>query len=186
MVNGCFLLDYFPKHLALSLERRYNRGTQEPYISQEEAAMIFDTLDHIDTYKNIHPGLYKALTILRDTDFDALTADRVEVDGKNLFFFVQNYETKVSNDTPEAHRAYADIQVVLEGREKMGVAPLKDMTQEVEARPEGDIWFYRGPVDCVTLTPGKFAVLFPQDAHAPCIAVEAPEKVRKCVFKVKL
>ena len=51
--------------------------------------MIFDTLDHIDTYKNIHPGLYKALTILRDTDFDALTTDRVEVDGKNLFFFVQ-------------------------------------------------------------------------------------------------
>lgn len=148
--------------------------------------MIFDTLDHIDTYKNIHPGLYRALTILRDTDFDALTADRVEVDGKNLFFFVQNYETKVSNDTPEAHRAYADIQVVLEGREKMGVGPLTDMTQEVEARPEGDIWFYRGPVDCVTLTPGKFAVLFPQDAHAPCIAVEAPEKVRKCVFKVKL
>ena len=102
--------------------------------------MIFDTLDHIDTYKNIHPGLYKALTVIRDTDFDALTTDRVEVDGKNLFFFVQNYETKVSNDTPEAHRAYADIQVVLEGREKMGVAPLKDMTQEVEARPEGDIW----------------------------------------------
>ena len=58
--------------------------------------------------------------------------------------------------------------------------------QEVEARPEGDIWFYRGPVDCVTLTPGKFAVLFPQDAHAPSMAVEAPEKVRKCVFKVKL
>ena len=148
--------------------------------------MIYDTLDHIDTYKDTHPAIYKALTVIRDTDFDSLTTDRVEVDGKNLFFFIQNYETRVENNTPEAHKAYADIQVVLEGREKMGVGALSDMTEEVEAKPESDFWLYHGPVDYITLTPGKFAVLFPQDAHAPCIAVDGPEKAKKCVFKVKL
>lgn len=148
--------------------------------------MILDTLDHIDTYKTTHPSLYKALTVIRDTDFAAVAADRVEVDGKNLFYFIQNYETRTENPTPEAHRTYADIQVVLEGTERIGVAPLSDMTEEVEARPEGDIWFYHGDVDYVTLVPGRFAVLFPQDAHAPCIAVEKPQQVKKCVFKVKL
>lgn len=148
--------------------------------------MIFDTLDHIDTYKDVHPGLYKALTVIRDTDFSAVTADRVEVDGDNLFYFIQNYETKPENLTPEAHRTYADIQVILEGKEVMGVAPLSDMTEEVEARPQGDIWFYHGDVDYITLTPGKFVVLLPQDAHAPGIAAGKSAPVKKCVFKVKL
>lgn len=156
-----------------------------PKKSQEDSIMIFDSLDHVDVYKDLHPGLYRALTILRDTDFSKMEDVRVEVDGKNLFYFLQSYETK-QNDTPEAHRAYADIQVVLEGKEKMGVGALEDMTEEVKANPDGDIWFYHGPMDYITLTPGKFAVLFPQDAHAPCISVDGPEHARKCVFKVKL
>jgi YhcH/YjgK/YiaL family protein len=68
----------------------------------------------------------------------------------------------------------------------MNVGSLEDMTEEVLPRPEGDIRFYRGPTDTVTLCPGKFAVLFPGDAHAPNIAVGAPEKVRKVVVKVKV
>jgi YhcH/YjgK/YiaL family protein len=60
------------------------------------------------------------------------------------------------------------------------------MTYEVLPRPEGDIRFYHGPTDTVTLCPGKFAVLFPCDAHAPNIAVGAPETVRKVVVKVKV
>lgn len=76
---------------------------------------------------------------------------------------------------------------MIQGEEKIGVAPLEDMTEEVEARPEGDIWFYRGPTDEITLKAGKhFAVLWPGDAHAPCIAVEQPVHCRKCVVKVKV
>ena len=148
--------------------------------------MIFDSLEHIDQYKTTHPGLYKALTVLRDTDFSKVPDTKVEVDGSNLFYFVQTYENKPDNDTPEAHRVYADIQMVLEGQEKMGVGAQEEMTEEVQAKPEGDIWFYHGPMDYITLKPGKFAVLFPGDAHAPGICVGKPQQVRKCVFKVKL
>ena len=147
--------------------------------------MIFDSLAHIDQYKTTHPGIYKALTILRDTDFSKMEDGTVEVEGRDLYYFLQSYETKADNDTPEAHRKYADIQAVLVGAEKIGVGALEDMTQ-VSGKPENDIWFYNGPMDYVTLTPGKFAVLFPGDAHAPCIAADGPEPVRKCVFKVRL
>lgn len=147
--------------------------------------MIYDSLAHIDQYKTIHPGLYKALTILRDTDFSKMEDGTVEVEGRDLFYFLQSYETKPDNDTPEAHRKYADIQAVLVGQEKMGIGVLEDMT-EVSGKPENDIWFYHGPMDYVSLTPGKFAVLFPGDAHAPGICVDAPAGARKCVFKVKL
>ena len=109
------------------------------------------------------------------------------MDGDNLFIFLQTYETKPDNDTPEAHRKYIDIQFLVSGREKMGVAPLEDMSEEVEARPDGDIWFYRGPMDYISLTAGdRFAVLWPGDAHAPSIAVDSPAPCRKCVVKVKV
>ena len=148
--------------------------------------MLYDSLKHIEFYKGIHPGVYRALEILRDTDFSQLEDKRYEVDGDNLFFFLQSYETKPDNDTPEAHRKYIDIQFLVSGREKMGVAPLEDMSEEVEARPDGDIWFYRGPMDYITLTAGdRFAVLWPGDAHAPSIAVDSPAPCRKCVVKVK-
>ena len=149
--------------------------------------MLYDSLKHIEFYKGIHPGVYRALEILRDTDFSQLEDKRYEVDGDNLFFFLQSYETKPDNDTPEAHRKYIDIQFLVSGREKMGVAPLEDMSEEVEARPDGDIWFYCGPMDYITLTAGdRFAVLWPGDAHAPSIAVDSPAPCRKCVVKVKV
>ena len=72
--------------------------------------MIFDTIAHIDAYKGIHPGVYKGLEILRDTDFSALEDKCYYVDGEDLFFFLTTYETQPVNDTPEAHIKYIDIQ----------------------------------------------------------------------------
>ena len=148
--------------------------------------MIYDTLDHIDQYKTTHPGLYKALTILRDTDFSQMEDGRVEVEGKDLYYMLQSYESKANSNKVEAHKAYADIQMVLTGKEKMGIAPLETMVRETEARSEKDCWLYEGPVQYLTMLPGTFAILFPGDAHAPGLALENPEPVRKCVFKVKL
>ena len=149
--------------------------------------MIFDSLKNLEQYKNVHPRVYRGLQLLRDTDFSALTETRYEVEGEDLFFFLQDYETRPVNDTPEAHRKYADIQFVLSGREKFDVAPLQDMTEEVEAHPDRDLLLYHGPASASFVLEGdKFVVAFPGDAHAPCIAVDAPEQVHKVVVKVKL
>ena len=149
--------------------------------------MIYDTLNHLEQYQGLFPRLYRGLELLRTTDFSSLADGPYEVEGKDLFFSLQSYESKPANLTPEAHRDYIDIQFLVSGREKMGVAPLEDMSEEVEARPDGDIWFYRGPMDYITLTAGdRFAVLWPGDAHAPSIAVDSPAPCRKCVVKVKV
>jgi len=63
---------------------------------------------------------------------------------------------------------------------------LETMTEEVEAHPERDIWLYHGPTDRVRIGNGRFAVLFPEDAHAPGIAVDQPAPARKCVVKVRV
>ena len=150
--------------------------------------MIYDSLDHIDVYKHVHPGVYKGLRILRDTDFSQLPDGKYEVDGEELFYSLMTYQSKPVNDTPETHEKYIDIQCVLSGGEAMAVAPLEEMEEVVEARPEGDIWLHRGPVDGRVLLAGdRFAVLWPEDAHAPGIAVDGtPEPCRKCVVKVRV
>ena len=141
--------------------------------------MIYDKLDNLETYAPISERLAKGLQLLRTTDFSAMEDGKYEVDGKSLFFMLQSYDSKPVNDRPEAHRKYIDIQYLLKGEEYIGVAPLSEMTEEVSANPDGDIWFYHGPVTNVKIGNGKFAVLFPQDAHAPGIAVELPNLSEK-------
>jgi len=60
------------------------------------------------------------------------------------------------------------------------------MTEVVEARPEKDIWRHHGPTDKILVTGDRFAVFWPEDAHAPGIAVDGPEPCRKCVVKVRV
>lgn len=146
--------------------------------------MIYDTLDHLSRYEGMHPGVLKGLRFLAETDFSREQAARFELDGDRLFAFIQEYETAGDNDKPEAHRKYIDIQYLIEGEEAVGVAPLEEMTEVVEAKPENDIWFYHGPTTRLPIGNRRFLVLFPEDAHAPCIAIGERARVKKCVVKV--
>ena len=146
--------------------------------------MILDSVNHIDSYRSVHPRIWAGLQLLR-TDLSGLADGRYELDGDRIFYMIQTYMTKPVNDLPEAHRKYADIQCVLSGAECIDVGDLAGMT-EVEAYPERDLRLYHGRLDRLTMTPGRFMVLFPQDAHAAAIAVLEPELCHKVVIKVLL
>ena len=146
--------------------------------------MIFDKIDHIDTYVSISEGLAKGLRLLKETDFSVMEPGKYVVDGDELYYMVQSYQSRPENETPEAHRKYIDIQYILSGEELIGVGGLSDMTEEVEANPGSDYWLYHGPMSKIRLSEGYFAVLFPQDAHAPGIAVNEPAPMKKVVVKV--
>ena len=149
--------------------------------------MILDNIKNLHNYAFLPSKLLRALETIRDTDFSQLEDTTYEVDGRDLYFFIQAYPTRPENLTPEAHRKYIDIQYMITGTECMDVGQLETMTEEVEARPANDIWFYHGPTDTITVAEGMFAVFFPNDAHAPCISPKEGEGiVRKCVFKVAI
>ena len=65
--------------------------------------MIYDTLAHLKSYRGVHPGVMKGLELLRDTDFSRMEDGRYEVDGDDLFFMLQSYDTKLVNDTQEVY-----------------------------------------------------------------------------------
>jgi len=102
-----------------------------------------------------------------------------------LFVNACSYDTRVFEDCRfEAHRRYIDVQMVLEGQERIDV----QFVDALEAEPfdeEADNMFLDGAAAAsVVMTPGTFVACFPEDAHKPGIAVNGSEPVKKAVFKV--
>ena len=148
--------------------------------------MILDTLNNWKKYNFESPSFQRAFEYLQTLDLN-LPDGKYVIDGENVFCMLQNYETApLEGHEFEAHRDYADIQYVISGLESIFWAPTPQLTITKPYKP--DIEFYSlipAPTELV-LAPGQFCVLYPQDAHAPCIMHKTPAKVRKAVVKVKL
>jgi YhcH/YjgK/YiaL family protein len=149
--------------------------------------MILDQLSSVPSYFGLDARLVLALQFLRQTDLTALSVGRYPIDEERVFALVSDYDTKpAAEGVWEAHRQHVDVQYVAAGEERIGCAPLEAMN----AGPydaEKDVLFAQGSGgDFVTLRPGRFVVLFPQDAHMSGMALDAPQRVKKIVVKVRL
>lgn len=148
--------------------------------------MIFDTLKNIDNYKGLG-RVYTALQFLAKTDFSTMDLGRYELDGDNIFYMVQSYDTDPEKTIAEAHKKYIDIQFMVKGEELIGVAPIGYDEKETQAIPENDVWFYECKTEQVTLIENSFMVLYPNDLHCPGVATNnKPMTCRKVVVKVKV
>lgn len=147
--------------------------------------MIFDTVENIKNYKGLG-NVYTALVFLAETDFTKTDLGRYELDGDNIFYMVQNYDTDPEKTICEAHKKYIDIQFMVSGEEIIGVAQFNCRKTETEAKPENDVWFYECKTEPLTLFENSFMVLYPNDLHCPGVAVEKPVNCRKVVVKVKV
>ena len=147
--------------------------------------MIFDTLKNIDNYKGLG-RVYTALQFLANTDFNAMELGRYELDGDNIFYMVQSYDTDPEKTISEAHKKYIDIQFMVKGEELIGVAPMGYDEKETQAIPENDVWFYECKTEPLTLIKNSFMVLYPNDLHCPGVAVDDAKACHKVVVKVKV
>ena len=149
--------------------------------------MVLDTLPHASDYVSLLPGLPAAFDFLRRSTTPALADGRYPIDGDRVFALVQTYETKpVADGLPEAHRRYADVQALLCGNEWIGYAPLEGQPVAQPYDADRDILFVRCETTLCPLTPGRFALFLPQDAHLPGRTLGAPGRVRKVVVKILL
>ena len=147
--------------------------------------MIIDRIENRASYSGLAPRLVTALTYLHDTDFAGLALGRYAIQGEEIYAMVQAYATKdVCQGVWEAHRQYIDVQYVVEGNERMGYASLSDLTVSQAYDDKDDYLLLQGKGDFLTMSPGTFIVLGPQDAHMPQIAVGTSGEVRKVVVKV--
>ena len=148
--------------------------------------MICDKLENSHLYK-LGKRFDLAFEYLKNTDLTALEKGKYEISGIEVVVQVNEYQTKNQDQIKwEAHRHYADIQVLVSGSEKIGFANLDHMIEEEPYNPEKDVAFYRGTGDSVTVHPKYFVVFFPHDAHQPGIHNTQITMVKKIVVKVSM
>lgn len=147
--------------------------------------MIFDRLDNLKLYTEVHPGFAKAVAFIGQTDLAQLADGRYEIDGNDIFVTIGTYALKTPADASlEAHDNYIDIQVVVDGVEDYGWRARKSCTSpRGEIDTQKDMLFFDDlPSATFTAGAGEFCVFLPEDCHAP---LTGSGEVRKCVFKIK-
>ncbi|MBR3848142.1 MAG: YhcH/YjgK/YiaL family protein [Oscillospiraceae bacterium] len=148
--------------------------------------MIFDQIEIFKNYKGLG-RVYDGLKLLAETDFSKVEPGRYEVDGANLFYNVQEFETRAEQKNSEAHKKYIDIQFVYGGEELIGWAPITTAEKKLVTENEaGDAWIYEVETENLILKDRRFAVFYPEDLHRPCMAVKEPAMCKKVVVKVKI
>ena len=149
--------------------------------------MIYAKNSDALTYRGIHPNLDMALERITKEFLSSVGEERVEIKGSDVYATRFTYETIPEEESFfEAHRNYLDIHLMLEGSERVEIAPPETLTEfnRVEAN---DFYAYRGEGQYrLVLSPGDFLVVFPNDAHKIKMHVDGPETVTKAVFKVRI
>ncbi len=146
--------------------------------------MIVDKLENIDKYSQIPPY---ARAFIKNLPQDC---------GKYLlagddFANIEEYETKSHEDCFfETHKKYADVQLLLSGKERIDYTDLFGLDVKNFYNEEKDIafWFNTKKESVTTYLDGtNFVLLMPNEAHRPQMRYsEDAEKVKKVVVKIKI
>lgn len=135
-----------------------------------------------------NPSQWKAaVEFLKGNDLMNLSLGRHEITFDGVYANVEEYVSKTES-VFETHRKYIDIQCVVLGREYIYVTDISKVSEPLTAFDERkDIQFFKSAdrYDKVLADKDNFVVLFPSDAHQPCMAFDGkPCKIRKVVVKV--
>jgi len=150
--------------------------------------MITDNIRNLKMYHQLGDQADFILDFIERAKKTKLAPGKYDLLGDELFALVQEYETKDDSEClPESHEQYADLQYMMEGREIMGWQLTDGLAMLEDRRPEADIMFYKKTerMADIKLNRDMFVLLYPEDAHTPCIRYEEKAKVRKIVFKIK-
>jgi YhcH/YjgK/YiaL family protein len=127
----------------------------------------------------------KAFEFLKTNDLASLPVGRQPLVGDSAFVIVTEAVDKEPEQTQwESHKKYIDIQYIIRGKEKMGVAPVASATITNPYDESKDVANYTAEGKYYIAEPGTFFIFFPQDAHRPSIKVN-DDKVKKIVIKVR-
>lgn len=136
----------------------------------------------------LHPVLEEALTLALTARPQEQAPGRVELRGDDIFMNVMQFATQSPTEKKaELHEQYIDIQLLLEGEERIQFGVADSARQCEEGHVEEDYQLCREIADSqsITLQPGMFAVFMPGEPHKPGCSVGEPKAIKKVVVKVR-
>ena len=152
--------------------------------------MIFDRLSNAKQYYKLDSSLQKGFEFLLNNDLSKMEDGKHIILGDEIYANVQTLNTKPEEEKKwEVHRRYIDIQYVIKGEEKMGYGILEDFQEVVEKYDENrDVAFLNTAdnknFNFINVKAGDFVVFYPNDVHAPMLAVEKSKSIKKVIVKI--
>ena len=117
---------------------------------------------------------------------DGIVGDGYKVNMSGQYTETSDMPSDGSVPPFEAHRKYIDIHYCIDGSEAIGYNDIARLTPTTEYDENDDYLLLSGESYNVILHPGDFCIVFPEDAHIPCLAADDDKKVLKAVAKIKL
>lgn len=144
--------------------------------------MIVDHLDNAERHFQLHPLFAEAFRAIRSTP--QWPSGRATLGQNGLFTF--SHDGLCDGGTKlEVHRTHLDIHCTLEGVDHFAWRALADCSLPTAPfNTELDCGMFHDTASTITpLTKGMFAIVWPDDVHAP---LHLPGTVRKVVVKVPI
>lgn len=134
-----------------------------------------------------HPVIASAIEELKKIVKEQPAKGRIEIRGDQMYVLIMELDAKPIEEQPlaEKHESYLDLHFLIEGEETIGWSPLQE--DEIPVKPydsELDFAMYEPSTNemLLSLKPGMFVVLFPNDLHRPCIGEST--RIKKAVVKI--
>ena len=150
--------------------------------------MVVDTLKNIELYKGLSHDIYAGLKFL------ATAKENIELGtysiNSNVKAIVSSYETVDEFVRGyESHKHVIDIQYPITGLERVKWSPIAEMTVNIPYDETKDRVFFKNPSSQgthVDIGNGVFAIMFPEDGHAPQHKIGKKDVIKKITIKVSI
>lgn len=149
--------------------------------------MIFGNIEHLNEYSFLGQAVKDCFAYAASHDLEAMDTGSYEIDGTRLLVNIAQYTTTtVQNRFWEAHRQYLDLHLMLCGSEQIDVNFITNMEQDAYQEKADFLPLEGGKNSSVILQKGDFLICFPSDGHRTALQVNAPETIKKAIFKIRI
>ncbi|MBQ6516634.1 YhcH/YjgK/YiaL family protein, partial [bacterium] len=139
---------------------------------------------NLNNFKNLFFESESIFNFISDENLKNISDGKYRILNEDIYANVQTYQTK-EKGLFEAHRQYIDLQFIVSGEEKIGVADIKNCKTITAYDKEKDVEFLDAEnFDDIIMKENDFLILYPEDAHRPCITIDNPTTVKKVVVKI--
>ena len=148
--------------------------------------MVIANLRDSDRYILLHPLFQELFAYIKQTDWTTCRLGKIQLKEDILFINYVEVQGAAKDLQPlEFHNRYIDVHIPLSVTETIGWADRASLHEiNVPYNDDSDCGFYKErPAQYFELPVGTFAIVFPEDAHAPAIASGS---LRKLIAKIKI
>jgi len=149
----------------------------------EQEIMILDKITNFSRYAMFFPEI---AGLIENSKMLPSSIGRHPIN-ENSYLLISEYEgTSPDQVQFECHRRYIDVQLLIQGCEKLVYADVTKLETKQPYESLTDCELLEGEGETITLKAGHFVVFFPGEAHKP--GLKDGNKVthnRKIIFKIK-